>query len=178
MRGRAGWLWIALLPPACLAYQWLVHSAIVEAETTSARAALAALNGVPHAAINLLLAWLFGRTLVRGREALITGFARRVHGAIPAYIESYTRRVTAAWCVFFAAQVLASAILLATRSLESWSLFVNVLGAPLVVLMFAAEYLYRIARFRNYPHVSIWKGVQMFVGHRRRTPPTQARSQN
>jgi uncharacterized membrane protein len=178
MPGRAGWLWIALLPPACIAYQWLVHAAIVDAETTSTRAALAALNGVPHAAINIFLAWVFGRTLVRGREALITGFARRVHGTIPAYIESYTHRVTGAWCVFFVAQVLVSAILLAVGSLASWSLFVNVLGAPLVVVMFGGEYLYRIARFPNYPHVPIWKGVQMFLGHRRSARPTQAPSQN
>jgi uncharacterized membrane protein len=172
------WLWIVLLPPACIAYQWLMHALIVEAETTSTRVVLALLNGVPHAAINIVLIWVFGRTLMRGREALITGFARRIHGTLPAYIESYTRRVTAAWCVFFAAQIILSALLFAVAPLETWSLFVNVLSFPVVVLMFVAEYLYRVARFPDHPHVSIWKGVQMFVGRGRDPRPTEVRSQS
>ena len=172
------WLWIVLLPPVCIAYQWLVHALILEAQTTSTRVALALLNGVPHAAINIVLIWVFGRTLVRGREALITGFARRVHGTLPAYIESYTRRVTAGWCIFFAAQVVVSVVLFAAGSLDTWSLFVNVLGFPLVILMFVAEYLYRIARFRNYPHAPIWKGVQAFVSPSQSARPTQAPSQS
>jgi len=178
MRGRAGWLWVALLPPACIAYSWLIHAAIVDAQTASARVALAALNGVPHALINIFLAWIFGRTLRAGRESLITGFARRVHGTLPAFMESYTRRVTLAWCLFFVAQVLVSAILFGAGSLDSWSLFVNVLGFPLIILMFVAEYLYRIVRFPRYPHVTIWKGVQMFLGRERDSRSTEIRSQN
>ena len=178
MRRRSHWLWIGLLPPACVAYQWLIHAMIVDASTTSVRLALSALNGVPHVAINIFLIWVFGRTLGGGREALITGFARRIHGTLPPYIESYTRRVTAAWCMLFAAQILLSAILFTWGSLGTWSLFVNVLSFPLVALMFVAEYLYRIVRFPDYPHVSIWKGIQMFVGHSRGSHSTEVRSQN
>jgi uncharacterized membrane protein len=175
---RRGWMWVAFVPAACIAYQWLVHALIVDASTTSVRLALSVLNGVPHAAINILLLGVFGRTLVRSREPLITGFARRVHGSLLPYIESYTRRVTVAWCVFFAAQAVASAILFASASLDTWSLFVNVLSFPLVVLMFIAEYLYRIARFPDHPHVSVWKGIQMFAEQGRDARPTEARSQN
>ena len=172
------WLWVVLLPPACIAYQWLMHALIVDAETTSVRVTLALLNGVPHAAINIVLIWVFGRTLSAKREALVTGFARRVHGTLPTYIESYTRRVTVAWCMFFAAQIILSAILFTVGSLDTWSLFVNVLSFPLVILMFVAEYLYRIARFPNHTHVSIWKGIQMFVGHGRDPRPAEVRSQS
>lgn len=174
---RRGWLWIALVPTACIAYQWLIHALILDA-STSVRVALCVLNGVPHAAINLLLIWVFGRTLTGGRESLITGFARRVHGSLPPYIESYTRRVTLAWCVFFAAQVAGSAFLFVAAPLDTWSLFVNVLSLPLIILMFVAEYLYRIARFPDYPHASIWKGIQMFADQGRGPRPTEARSQN
>ena len=177
MPRRAGWLWIALLSPACIAYPWLVHGVIVDAETMPVRATLAALNGVPHAAINVLLAWVFGRTLVRGREALVTGFARRVHVTLPPHIESYTRRVTAAWCLFFAAQVLISALLFCIAPLDTWSLFVNVLTLPLIALMFVTEYIYRIVRFPDHPHVPIWTGIRLFVG-RPRNGPAEARSQN
>ena len=175
---RGGWLWLGLVPVACVAYPWLLHAAIVDAQTTSMRMALGLLNGVPHAVINILLIGVFGRTLKGGREPLITGFARRVHGTLPADIELYTRRITLAWCVFFAAQVLVSALLFALASLETWSVFVNLLSGPLVVLMFAGEYLYRIVRFPDHAHVSIWKGVQMFVGHARGPRRTEARSQN
>ncbi len=175
---RRGWMWVAFVPAACIAYQWLIHALIVEASTSSVRVALSVLNAVPHAAINILLLGVFGRTLAGGREPLITGFARRVHGSLPRHIESYTRRVTVAWCVFFAAQVVVSAILFASASLDIWSLFVNVLSFPLIVLMFVAEYLYRIARFPDHPHVSIWKGVQMFADEGRDRRSTEARSQN
>ena len=127
---------------------------------------LAAAYGTPHAAVYLSLLWLFGRTLVRGREPLITGFARRVHGGLPPDMAAYTRHVTIAWCVFFIAQPLVSAALLAWATLDAWSLFVNVLTLPLVALMFAAEYLYRVTRYRHFPHASIMKGVQMFTEHR------------
>lgn len=207
MQRRSGWLWIALILPACVGYQWLVHTVIVDGHTLSLRVALAflplfaflywvaryarnkflwtilviaagtvvfaleqqdrfglaAAYGIPHSAINLFLLSFFGRTLMTGQEPLITGFARRIHGTLPTYMAAYTRGVTLGWCVFFAAQVVVSATLFMTASLDAWSLFVNVLSLPLVVLMFVAEYLYRVMRYRNYPHVSIWKGIQIFA---------------
>ena len=127
---------------------------------------LAAAYGVPHAAIYLSLFWLFGRTLKRGEEPLITTFARRVHGALPPEMSAYTRRVTLAWCVFFIAQPLVSVALFAGGTFAAWSFFINVLNLPLIVTMFAAEYLYRIVRHRDFPHASILKGVQMYTAHR------------
>jgi uncharacterized membrane protein len=108
---------------------------------------------------------VFGRTLIAAREPLITGFARRVHGSLPPEMETYTRHVTIAWCVFFIAQPAISAALLAWAPLDAWSFFVNVLNLPLLALMFAAEYLYRVTRYRHFPHASILKGVQMFTEH-------------
>lgn len=123
----------------------------------------AAVYGVPHGAAYLFLLWFFGRTLRRGREPLITRFARRVHGTLPPYMEAYTRGVTIAWCVFFGAQLAASALLFAFASIDAWSLFINILNFPLLALMFAAEYLYRVTRYRNYPHASIAKMMQVFA---------------
>jgi uncharacterized membrane protein len=206
MTRRSGWLWLALLLPAYLAYQAFVHAVIVDRHTALISLALASLpllalaywaaryahskmlwavlivvagalvviaeqrdqlglplaSGVTHAAMNLAMLWVFGRTLLRGREPLITGFARRIHGTLPPHMELYTRRVTIAWCVFFSAQVLLSAVLFAL-SLNYWSLFVNVLSLPLVALMFVVEYAYRIIRYRDFPHASIWQGIQAFA---------------
>jgi uncharacterized membrane protein len=124
--------------------------------------ALTLLYPLPSVIIYLLLLWWFGRTLSPGREALVTGLARYVHGTLPPEIEAYTRRVTWAWCVFFAAMAFTSVTLFALAPLEVWSLFANVLTTPLVALMFVAEYIYRISRYRNFAHVSLLGTVRAF----------------
>lgn len=172
------WLWLVLIPVLCVGYQLLVHVLLTESNTASVRLTLALVNGVPHAAINAFMLWVFGRTLARGREALITAFARRVHGTLPPHVERYTRQVTIVWCVFFAAQIVASAVLLAAGSLERWSLFVNVLSFPLVAGLFVVEYLFRISHIRNFPHVSLWEGMNAFARHPRSAGAAEPRSQN
>jgi uncharacterized membrane protein len=152
-----------LLVAAALGYEMLVHLA---SSSPDAKPALVVpLAGLPHAAIYVFLLWLFGRTLRPGREALITAVARRFHGSIPRFIEAYTRRLTIAWCVFFAAQLVLSALLLAFASLDTWSLFVNVLNLPLLAAMFAGDYAYRVLRFPGYPHASIVQSIQAFARH-------------
>ncbi|MGC2517584.1 MAG: hypothetical protein WA373_00540 [Burkholderiales bacterium] len=125
---------------------------------------LAAAYGVPHAAAYLFLLWLFGHTLLHGKEPLVTRLARRVHGTLPPPMVVYTRRVTLAWCIFFGAQVTASALLFELSSIETWSLFINLLNFPLVALMFAGEYLYRVTHHRDYPQASIAMTIRAFAG--------------
>lgn len=121
--------------------------------------------GMPHAAAYLFMLWLFGRTLVSGREALITGVARRIHGSLEPEIESYTRHVTVAWCLFFLAQLAGSALLLTYAPLATWSLFVNVLNVPLLALMFGAECLYRISRYPGHPRTTLKSTLRAFARH-------------
>ncbi len=123
---------------------------------------LAAAYGIPHGAIYLSLFWLFGQTLRHGKEPLVTRLARRVHGMLPPELAAYTRRVTYAWCVFFAAQLVISVLLFKFASLNIWSLFVNVLNLPLLALMFAGEYGYRVFRHRGFPHASLLDGIRAF----------------
>ena len=129
---------------------------------------LAAAYGIPHAAIYVALLGLFARTLRPGHEPLITRLARRVHGKLPPQLRAYTRRLTAAWCVFFAAQIVASALLFRFASLSHWSLFVNVLNFPLLALMFIGEYAYRLMRHRDFPHASLLDGVRAFANNAER----------
>ena len=124
---------------------------------------LAAAYGIPHAAIYLVLLWLFGHTLLPGREPLITRLARRVHGVVQPDLEAYTRRLTVAWCGFFAAQLAISALLFEFASPGSWSFFINLMNFPLLALMFAAEYLYRVMRHPRLPHASIPTAIQAFL---------------
>jgi len=124
---------------------------------------LAAVSGTSHAAAYLLLLWYFGRTLARGREPLISRFARTLHGALDPEMKRFPRRMTIAWCLFFAVQLIASALLFGFAPLSTWSLFINILNLPLVALMFVGQLAYRMIRFPDYPRVSLWQALQIFL---------------
>ena len=108
-------------------------------------------SAVPHALIYLALLGVFVASLMPGREAIITILARNVRGVLPPPVVLYTRRVTLAWCCFFTAQLLGSALLFLFAPLAAWSLFVNILNLPLVIAMFTAEYIYRQWRHAHEP---------------------------
>ena len=115
----------------------------------------ALLYPVPFLTVYLFLLWLFGRTLRADRQSLITLLAAHVHGELPADIARYTRRVTWAWCVFFAAMALTSTLLFLFEPLPIWSVFNTLLNLPLVVAMYLGEYAWRLRRFPEFPHASI-----------------------
>lgn len=104
---------------------------------------------------NSALCWMFGRTLGRGREALITRFARLIENEeLPPDVVQYTRRVTFVWCLAFGAFALEVGLLAAFADPAVWSLFANVINYLLILALFALEYGYRRWRFRHRPHLS------------------------
>lgn len=127
------------------------------------RIGLLAVNGLSHATLNLFLLWFFGRTLLSGREPLITQIARRMSGNLLPEIAEYTRHVTIAWGVFFASQVVISFLLYMFASLTVWSFFINVLNLPLLIAMFAGEHALRIARYPNHKRTSILNEIEVFA---------------
>jgi uncharacterized membrane protein len=159
-------LWLAAL----LAAGMFVY--LVEHEE---RLGLAAVSGIPHAAAYLFLLWYFGRTLARGREPLISRFARSVHGALDPEMALFTRKVTIAWCLFFAVQLIASALLFGFAPLSAWSLFINLLNLPLVALMFVGQFAYRMIRYPDYPRVSLWQAIQVFIKDTSRSKSAEVR---
>jgi uncharacterized membrane protein len=207
MRRIASWSWKVLIVLACIAYQYLVHASVGNAQTGlfhvmllwlplvalagwilvrannrplwlaalsaacvvvflvehQEQLGLAAVSGISHAAAYLFLLWYFGRTLARGRDPIITRFARSVHGTLQPETELFTRKLTVAWCVFFSAQLVASALLFAFAPLNAWSLFVNLLNLPLLALMFAGQLVYRMARHPNCPRASVWQAIDVFT---------------
>jgi uncharacterized membrane protein len=101
-----------------------------------------------HVAIHVLLAFVFGLTLQTGRESLITALARRVHGRLTAAMEAYSRKVTVAWTIYFAAMALLSLGLYALAPFAAWAAFAN-LATPLAMLaLFVGEY---VLRYRLHP---------------------------
>lgn len=103
--------------------------------------------------INLVLCAVFGLTLRRGQDALITRFARMEHAtALPVAVEIYTRRLTVLWTLFFAAMAATTVVLEIVASRTVYSLFANVINWLLLVAFLVGEYRYRRVRFPAYQH--------------------------
>lgn len=98
---------------------------------------------IEHAGIYALLCTVFGRSLRAGHVPLVTGFASLVHSTMSAALLSYTRAVTWAWTIYFALVTMLSLLLFWLAPVSIWSAFANLLGLPLLALMFLAEYAVR-----------------------------------
>ncbi|MBT9590368.1 MAG: hypothetical protein IV089_05595, partial [Thiobacillus sp.] len=122
---------------------------------------------IQHAGTNLMLAAVFGVTLARGRQALCTRFAEAVHGSLAPEVLRYTRQITLAWTLFFIGVSLVSGLLFFLAPIETWSVFANFLTFPLVLLMFAVEFLVRLRKLPNLEKHSILDGMLAFW----KTPP-------
>jgi uncharacterized membrane protein len=157
MERTASRAWKGLAIVLFIGFQLLAHFVLRDS------LGVLAVSGLTHAAANLLLLWVFARTLRAGGESLVTRLARRVHGSLTPEMAAFTRRVTVAWCVFFAGQVAVSALLLALAPLQAWSAFINLINLPLIVLMFAGEYLYRAIRYPNHPRASIARVLRAYA---------------
>ncbi len=120
---------------------------------------------IEHAGTNLLLAIVFGRTLRAGREPLVALFARLVHGAIPPEVALYSRRVTLAWTIFFAAIFTVSCALYLGNFLAAWSVLANMLNPILIGTMFLAEYVVRHRVLPDWEQVGILEGIRAFSRH-------------
>ncbi len=127
------------------------------------RIGLIALNGISHATLNLFLLWLFGRTLLAGREPLISRISRLSNGYLNPEVVSYTRKVTWAWSIYSAMQVLISGLLYMLAPIAAWSFFINVLNLPLLGLMFVTEITYRRYAYPNHPRVSILRAIEVYT---------------
>jgi uncharacterized membrane protein len=101
-----------------------------------------------HAGVHAGLGLWFGSTLRKGATPLISQIARRVHRGLVPEMARYTRQVTAAWTLYFAAMALTSLALFAWAPFTAWSLFANVLTPLSMVAVFIAEY---VVRYRLHP---------------------------
>jgi uncharacterized membrane protein len=109
---------------------------------------------VPPVAINLVLAWVFGRTLRRGRVPLISRFALMEQDTLSAEIAAYTRTLTWVWTALFVAAAAVSLTLALSGNRDAWSLFTNLVNYLLVGALFLGEFVYRRLRFPHQQHHS------------------------
>jgi uncharacterized membrane protein len=130
-------------------------------------------SAVPHAMANLGLLAIFAASLRPGRQSVATTFAIRSRGHLPPDVLQYTRRVTWAWCWFFAVQLAGSLLLLTFAPLDVWSLFINVCNLPLIIVMLGAEYAWRQWRHPAQPPERLIDMVRIY----RRIPATPIRDE-
>jgi len=102
-----------------------------------------------------LLGVSFARSLGQNRVPMCTRFAALVHGTLSTSATRYTRSVTVAWTIFFAAMSGTLLLLYVAAPLAVWSVFANFCAAPLVALMFIGEYLVRHRVLPDMQHASI-----------------------
>jgi uncharacterized membrane protein len=109
-----------------------------------------------------VLAASFGQSLFGGRVALCTQIADKVHGPLTPQELRYTRRVTAAWALFFVLITAATLGLFLFAPLRIWSLFANFCVLPLIGLMFVAEYAVRRRVLPQVPRGGILAAVRVY----------------
>lgn len=156
---RPRWLWLALLALATLAL--LLRLDLLRHNT-------AWVFFIQHAGTHALLGLSFGRTLLAGHEhALCSRIARISHGELSPRMARYTWQVTLAWTIYFFAAALCSLGLFALAPLEIWSVFANLLTAPLIGTMFLIEYLIRRKVFPNERHIGVLGTIQAYRNYSR-----------
>lgn len=134
---------------------------------------VAGASGTVHAMVYGGLLVVFGRSLGAGQTPLVTMFARRLNPGFHAGMEGYTRAVTAAWCGFFAGQLVLSAVLLLLAP-AWWRPFVTVLNLPLLAVMAGGEYAVRRRRFAGQPHTGLLATIRGVRAIARPAPAAQA----
>jgi len=164
--------WIALSFVPSKPLRW-AGCAAVSVLTTAVwwftRDGIIASSAIPHTIAYLSVLAVFAASLAPGRKAIVTVFAERSRGELPPAVVLYTRRVTRAWCLFCAGQLLGSLSLLLFAPAEVWSMFVNLLNLPLLAAMFCGEFAWRKWRHGAWPRERLTDGFRM-AGRLKATP--------
>jgi uncharacterized membrane protein len=96
-----------------------------------------------HLSINLVMAFVFGRTLAAGRQPLCSQF-------------------TFAWTAFFLAIASVSTLLFVTAPLVVWSTFANYMTLPLVAVMFVGEHAWRRVALPNVQRPTMFAAARAY----------------
>lgn len=112
---------------------------------------------LPPIFIYAVLFYIFARSLLPGREALITGFHRYIHREVSAEVVRYTRRLTLLWVIFFGASLGFVVLLAHTVEPTGWSWGLS-LGLPLAAAaFFVGEHRFRTRFRQHYGVLPLWQ---------------------
>ena len=115
---------------------------------------------LPPTLVSAGLCLLFGRTLLPGREPLITRFRRFCDGHLTPEICLYTRRWTVFWTVFLGFATIVSLFAALYVELAVWSWMMNI-GYPIAVAaIFLGEHLYRERYLAHFGPASVTRTLR------------------
>jgi len=132
---RIAWVAAIMLLMAALAAIWHGYASAI------------ALLLAPSVLANLAMLYIFGHTLLPGKEPLITRFRRLDLGHVESKFIGYTRQLTILWTILFAAGTLVSLAAAISGNVELWSWIAFVLLPALSVVLFLGENVYRAYRY-------------------------------
>lgn len=118
---------------------------------------------LPPIIIPLTLLIVFGRTLLSGREPLITAIGEAARGPLSLAMRRYTKVLTQLWCVVFFIMMLWSAILPLLQQPELWSWFTNVINYGFVGVLFGGEFLLRKKLFPDHNHPGFIEYIHIII---------------
>lgn len=118
---------------------------------------------LPPVVIPLLLLVIFGRTLISGREPLITAIGEAARGPLSQSMRTYTRRLTQLWCLVFVTMILWSAILPWLEQPELWSWFTNIINYGVVGVLFVGEFMLRKKLFPTHNHPGFFEYLHIIA---------------
>jgi uncharacterized membrane protein len=121
---------------------------------------------LPPILLPLLLMYIFGRTLVNGREPLITAIGEAARGPLSPSMRHYTRRLTQLWCLVFITMATWSAILPTLEQPELWSWFTNIINYGLVGVLFVGEFILRKKVFPTHNHPGFLEYLRIIANAR------------
>ncbi|HSW24796.1 MAG TPA: hypothetical protein VLJ62_18685 [Burkholderiaceae bacterium] len=124
-----------------------------------------------HAGIHFALGFVFATTLRHGGTPLISAFALRVHRTVTPELLRYTRQVTWAWSLYFAAMVALSLALFVAAPWWWWSVFANLVTPVAAISLFVGEYLLRYRLHPEFERITLAQALQAY----RDTPLIEAR---
>jgi uncharacterized membrane protein len=129
--------------------QALLYLAIAAAALVSLGAGLELALYLPPVIFNLIFALAFAQTLRVGAVPMVERFMRLHHGTdMAAALRRYARRLTIAWTGLFAAGAFTAVLLAVFASIESWSLFANLINYLLIAALFVGQFVYGYFRYR------------------------------
>lgn len=115
-----------------------------------------------HAGVQAGLGWWFGRTLVAGRQPLISALAARVHRGLTPDMAVYTRGVTRLWTAYFVGLAVLSVLLFLLAPLSVWSVFANLVSPVSALVLFVGEYVWRYRRHPEFERASLLDAVRAY----------------
>lgn len=162
---RIAWFVVIMLLLAALAAIWQGYASAI------------ALLLAPSVLANLAMLYVFGHTLLPGKEPLITRFRRLEVGHVAPKFIGYTRQLTMLWTILFAAGALVSFAAAMYGNIELWSWIAFVLLPALTVALFLGEHVYRAYRYGAEERTSPLRTLSLMFQPQAWLPQTAAEPQ-